>query len=542
MGFMKKFNIIYLRFSFSAMFFAIISSICAQENRGVYGFAQFSALASKGDYAPYWLTAKQQGLSSVEKSSGYARYGLSLRGDFKNNKDFSYNITADVAAAYNHENVVRVQQAFAELKWRWAALSIGSRERFGEMKNFSTLSPSAAVVANSLNKNFSNLYYKGFTDLSSGGLVYSGNSTPIPQLRLEIPEYISFPWTNDWLQVRAHVAYGFFADGSFQEEFTRCNPSARYGKNIFYHSKSLFIKVGKPEKFPLTFEGGLEMHTQFGGDMFTHADGKILSMPSGAKDFVKAFIPMSGGEDTPEYEQTNISGNNLGSWHAAITLHTKVADVRFYAEHMFEDFSQLFFVEYQSNAAGERNLIYYPWRDILVGVSVANKSSFLPFVSNVLYEYVSTYDQSGAGYNDPGPFFKEQMDGADNYYNHSIYPGWHNRGWGIGSPLAISPLYNRNGSLRFASNRLIAHNVGVNGTFGSRSPFAYRLQYTYSENWGTYLNPFDEKKYTTSLLADVIYAPAHSKWACSLSLGYDKSNFIGENLGVMFTLSRLSIF
>lgn len=518
------------------------SLLNAQERAAVYGVAQFGSVVSNGDYAPYWLTAKQQGLQSVEKSSGYARYAFSLRGNFKKNNDFSYNVTADVVAGYNRENNLSVQQAFAELKWRWAALSLGARERLGEMKNFATLRPSAAFAANGVNENFANLYYSRFTDLSSGGLVYSGNSRPIPQLRLEIPQYISFPWTNDWVKVRAHIAYGYFADGGFQEDFTASNPVARYGKNILYHSKSLFMKVGKPHKFPITFEGGLEMHTQFGGAVYTHADGKVLSMPAGAVDFLKAFIPMSGGDDTPEYEQTNISGNNLGSWHAALTWHTRAADVRVYAEHMFEDFSQLFFFEYQSDASGDRNIIYYPWRDVLVGVSVANKSSFLPFISNVQYEYLSTYDQSGAGYNDPGPFFKEQMDGADNYYNHSIYPGWHNHGWGIGSPLAISPIFNKNGSLRFASNRLIAHNVGVNGTFGTHSSFAYRLQYTYSENWGTYMNPFDEKRYTTSLLADVAYAPAGSKWACSLSLGYDKSNFIGDNLGVMFTVSRMTIF
>ena len=539
---MKGCIIRYIHIALCAMLLPAHVSLYAQSGVEVCGVAQLGTIVSKGDYVPYWLTAKQQGLSSVEKSNGYARYALSVNGGFKNNKDLSYNVVADVVAGYHRASVVSLQQAYAELKWRWASLSLGSRERFGEMKDFCAFNPSSAFAQNGVNRRFSNLYYKKFSELSSGGLVYSGNGKPIPQLRLEIPEYVSFPWTNDWLKVRAHIAYGCFVDGAFQRDFTECNPKARYGKNILYHSKALFLKVGKPHKFPLTFEGGLEMHTQFGGDIYSHADGKVLSMPSGAVDFLKAFIPMSGGDDTPEYEQTNISGNNIGSWHAALTLHTKVADVRVYAEHMFEDFSQLFFLEYQSDASGERNLIYYPWRDIMVGVSVANKSSFLPFISNVLYEYISTYNQSGAGYNDPGPFFKEQMDGADNYYNHSIYPGWHHHGWGIGSPLAVSPVYNDNGSLRFASNRFVAHNVGVNGTFGPRSPFAYRLQYTYSENWGTYLNPFDEKRYSTSLLADVAYAPVDGKWACSLSLGYDKSNFIGENLGVMFTLSRIAVF
>ena len=514
----------------------------AQDGCSVKGMAQFGAVASKGDYAPFWFTAGKQGVCPVETSSGYARYALSLDGSFGKRRDWGYNITADVVAGYNRESALALQQAYGELSWRKVTLGVGCKERFSELKDFATLSPDAPFVNNGVNRSFSNLYSRRFTELSSGGLVYSGNSAPVPQVRLELPQYVVVPGTSEWLRVKGHIAYGFFADGSFQEEFTRDNPAARYGKNIFYHSKALFVNVGKPHKFPLTFEGGLEMYTQFGGDIYTHEGGKVLSMPAKAIDFVKAFIPLSGGGDTPEYEQTNISGNNVGSWHAAFTLHTKPVDVRLYAEHVFEDFSQLFFFEYQSDASGDRNIIYYPWRDILVGVSVANKSGVLPFVSNVLYEYMSTYDQSGAAYNDPGPFFKEQMDGMDNYYNHSIYPGWHHRGMGMGSPLVVSPAYNKNGSLRFASNRLVAHTVGVNGCFGKNIPLAYRLQYTYSENWGTYLNPFDTKRYMTSLLADVIYAPTGSCWAGSLSLGYDKSNFIGENLGVMFTLARVLNF
>lgn len=516
--------------------------VFSQGKTTVQGYAQLGTLFSKGDNAPFWLTANRQGLFSVAKNNGYARYGVAVEGALGKSRDWSYVVAGDVAAAYNQNDNIVLQQLYAEVAWRWLRLTVGSKERAAEMKNFATFATDSHFAENSLNRFFPNLYNSRFTSLSSGGLVYSGNSRPIPQLRVEIPEYVNIPWAKGWLQMKAHLAYGYFVDGNFQEDFTASNPNARYGKNILYHSKSLFVKLGKEAVFPVTFEGGLEMHTQFGGDMYTRADGKVVSMPTGVMDFFKAFVPMGGSEDTPEYEQTNISGNFIGSWHAAITYHAKLCDVRLYAEHLFEDFSQLFFLEYQSDASGDRNLIYYPWRDILVGVAVKNKSSFLPFVSNVLYEYVSTYNQSGAAYNDPGPFFKEQMDGADNYFNHRIYPGWHHHGFGIGTPLAVSPVYNANGLLRFASNRFVAHNVGVNGTFGTALPLAYRLQYTYSENWGTYLNPFREKKYTTSLLCDVICAPKGSKWAGTVSVGYDKSSFIGENLGVMFTLTRLSVF
>jgi hypothetical protein len=174
----------------------------------------------------------------------------------------------------------------------------------------------------------------------------------------------------------------------------------------------------------------------------------------------------------------------------------------------------------------------------MLGLRVTNKSQVLPFISAIQYEYLTTMDQSGALYHDPSDNFSEQMDGGDNYYNHGIYPGWHHWGSGIGNPLIISPSYNSNGSLKFRSNRLIAHNVGINGAFGKNTPIAYRLQYTYSENYGTYANPFESKKYTTSLLGEFIYAPKNSLWLGRLSIAHDKSNFIGNNTGFMFTLTR----
>lgn len=525
------------RILYICFFFLLALNSFSQEPLFLYS-AQFNAICSTGDYAPYWLTTNRQGVSSVTRNSGYARVGVMMARPFKNN-DFKWSASLDVLAGDNQESSLRLQQLYADVSWRWLNLSIGKKERVGELSGRSVI---AGLDDNSVARLLPRSQINSLQELGTGGLAYSGNSSPIPQLRLEVPQYVTVPRTGDWLHLKGHLAYGVFTDGGFQEDFTRGNVYTRYAKNVLYHSKALFMKVGKPQKFPLSFEGGLEMYSQFGGDIYMHGRGKILSMPKGPKEYLKAIIPLSGGDDTPDTEQTNISGNQLGNWHLAVTLHTAPVDVTLYGQHYFEDFSQLFFVEYQSDRNGDKNLIYYPWKDIMLGVNINNKSSFLKFVSNVSYEYLSTYNQSGAGYNDPGPFFSEQMDGLDNYYNHGIYSGWHHYGLGIGNPLVLSPVYNENGSMFFAGNRLKAHNVGVNGAIGCKSVWAYRLLYTYSENWGTYINPFVNKKYTTSLLAEISFLPSKSGWAASLSVAYDKSNWIGENTGVMFSFSKVGIF
>lgn len=510
----------------------------AQGDVNVGQFVQLGTLLSDADNAPFWLTANRQGVQSLETSSGYARYGIAVNGGFTGSGSWKYSAGADVIAGYNQLNAFALHELYAVVSYKWLSLDMGVKERFAESRTSASAMMGASEERGEL---FSRLYGRTLSELGTGGLLYSGNSAPIPQVRIEVPEYVDVPGTGSWLKLRGHIAYGIFLDNDFQKDFTSSNPSIRYGKNILYHSKALFLKVANPEKFPLEAEGGLEMYSQFGGDIYTHANGKVLSMPRGIKDYFKAFIPLSGDDSTPSTEQTNISGNQIGNWHLALTLRTEPVDIRLYGEHLFEDFSQLFFFEYQSNREGKRTITYYPWRDIQVGLSVTNKTGFLKFISSVQYEYTSMYDQSGAGYNDPNEYFKEQMDGVDDYYNHSIYPGWHYYGMGIGNPVAFSPLYNTNGSLVFRGNRFKAHNVGVNGAFAKEDMFKYRLLYTYSENWGTYFNPFSEKRYTTSLLADIVFVPT-DRWVVSLSLAYDKSNFIGDNWGAMFSLTRMDLF
>lgn len=527
-----------LRTALSVALFFLQGVLFAQSRPEVNQFIQFNTIISNGKNAPFWLTANRQGVMPIVKANGYARYGLSLEGKIGKSNVWNYSAGGDLIAGYNRRTPVSVHGLYVGISWKWLSMYAGAKEQQAEMRG---CTPSVLSEAWGSGSVFSHLYGHNLHELGSGGLLYSGNSAPIPQVRIEVPDYVDIPGTGSWIKLRGHFAYGIFLDHVFQEDFTSINRDAKYGKNILFHSKALFMRVGNIDRFPLEAEGGLEMHSQFGGDFYTHAKGKYLSMPRGIKDYFKAIIPLGGDETTPDTEQANISGNQIGNWHLAFTLRTKPVDVRIYGEHLFEDFSQLFFFEYQSNSEGKRKITFYPWKDLQVGISVTNKTGFLKFISTVQYEYTSMYDQSGACYNDPGPYYKEQMDGVDNYYNHSIYPGWHYFGMGIGNPMAISPIYNDNGSLVFSGNRFKSHCVGMNGTFLPESALKYRLLYTYSENWGTYHNPFGKKKYTSSLLADVVYTDSE-KWSLSISLAYDKSNYIGNNFGVMLSVARIGFF
>ena len=270
--------------------------------------AQLNNITSFGENAPYWLTANRQGLSSTELHNGHLRLAATYGNHFGHGKQFGYRFIADITAAYNQSSPFFIHQANAEISWRWLTLSIGSKERFGELKDDISQFDGTPFAGNNVNRLFSNLYTRNITSMSSGGLIYSGNSRPIPQVRLEVPEYTTIGGTNGWLHMKGHIAYGRFSDDSFQEKFSSGNNITRYGKKIQYHSKAAFIKVGKPQRFPLEVEGGLEIYSQFGGDIYKHGFGRTVSMPTRFTDYLKAFIPLSGSKDTPLDEQTNISG------------------------------------------------------------------------------------------------------------------------------------------------------------------------------------------------------------------------------------------
>ena len=258
---------------------------------------------SGGDYAPFWFTNNRYGLSSHKNNYGYLRGTIrrDVMTDSLRNWRIGYGADLAVAVGMESKHFI-VQQLYADFQWKALRLSLGQKERPLELKNQA---------------------------LSSGGMTTGINARPLPQIRLEIPDFLAIPGTKKWLAFKAHLAYGWYTDNAWQREFVG-NTTNFYTSNSLYHSKAAFLRIGNTEKFPLTVTGGIEMSCQFGGTGhnirqrpgFPGPEYYDESLLNGFKSFWNALIP--GGSDSNDGDiYSNREGNQLGSWHLRADFHGK---------------------------------------------------------------------------------------------------------------------------------------------------------------------------------------------------------------------------
>ncbi|MBR5803868.1 MAG: hypothetical protein IKY31_05990 [Bacteroidaceae bacterium] len=484
-------------------------------HKGITYNIESSVAWSNGEnFAPFWFTANRHGLFSTEANSGYLKAGLFRSTKEDSHRNWQHGFGIELAGAYNHTSSFIVQQAYYDIAWKGMQLSIGSKERPSALKN---------------------------PLLSSGGLIFGTNARPVPQVRFELPEYVTIPGTNDWVHIKGFLGYGMYTDNNWQQEFVATGK--RYTLNALHHVKAGYMKIGNEKTFPLYFEGALEMANQFGGHAYNVTWGRQniqtndFKIGSGFKEFFEALIPMGGdatdGETSDGESYANASGNHIGSWHFTLTYAPEDWNIRAYYEHMFDDHSMMFFE--------------YGWEDGLYGIEVTFPKN--PLVHTFLYEYMNSKDQAGAVYHDHTPEIPDQVSAVDNYYNHLLYPGWQHWGMGIGSPFILSPIYNTfnhpnfindiTGKINFYYNRVQTHHFGFCGS--PTREIDYRLMISFSKHWGSYYMPLIDTEEQISAILEVAYNPSQMKgWQIKGSIGYDHgTTIIGNNYGGMLTVSKI---
>ncbi len=473
-------------------------NVAAQENAnildGVTTVFESSTTVSDGDFAPLWLSSNRYGLVSVEPNSNYERAALFRPYETDSLRQWKYGYGLDVALCFNHTSSVSVQQAYFDVVYKKMKLTVGAKQQPIDLRN---------------------------NRLTSGGLGIGINARPIPQVRLA-SDYFSVPGTQQWWKMRFRGSYGITTDGGWQKRYAASG--VRYTSNVLYHEKALYWKFGREDKFPLTYEIGIQMATQFGGTSYNvtgrnHKEPTTLKHDQSIEAFWDAFV--AGGSDVTDGTEKNTAGNHFGSYNMALTYNADTWKARAYFERYFDDQSML--------------TVQYGIYDHLLGAEIELPKN--PYVSNIVVEHISTKDQSGAVYHDQSPTIPDKMNGRDNYYNHHIYTGNQHWGMAMGHPLITSPIYNDNGHIVFRNNRIKAWHLGLSGE--PTKELSWRALLTFTENWGTYAKPFDDVLTQNSFFVEVGYSPKRFKgWTAMLGCALDDGDVIGNSFGGQFTLRK----
>ena len=501
-----------LRWLLPILFFALPVQAQKSEWEKIKYEIKTEAVASTGEHAPFWLVSNRHGLSSLQNYSSSLSAGLFR--DFDREKGFTWAYGIELAGTWNHPSPFYMQQLYADVKYNCWELSVGSKELYSEGKH---------------------------RTLSGGGLTFSPNARPIPQVRFGINEYTTTHWLfNEWVHVKGHFSYGRQTDDRFQRTHMSNAPmGSRYVENVLFHEKTAFLKIGKQSRTPFSIEMGLEMYTQFGGRVWEKkTEGDILrhNLPHSYKEYIKAFIPMAGGGESTEMDQTNVNGNVLGSLHLALNYQTVNWGIKAYYEHYYEDHSGLFGLDYHYNREGEKNWItYLPWRDGLFGLEL--KAPQNRVINTIVYEFITSRDQSGPILQNPSGDMMGQAGGKDWYYTHSYYQSWQHWGMSMCNPHFLSPLYNKQPNMTMPYSRIRSHHLGFNGM--PCKQLEYRVMASWTRHWGSYEDPLPEPLTQLSTMAEVDYTPNRlNGWKFTASLAYDHSRLIGNNFGGMLCFCK----
>lgn len=429
----------------------------------------FHSFASSGDDLPFWFTSNQNGVFTMQNST-YQLLTAGFSRGLENDslKNFGFTYGADMVYGYASESDFHLNQAWAGIRYKWFVLNAGMQ---------------ADPVS-----------YAGLSS-TNGNIMWSNNARPLPGVGIASNGYMPFFFFKSWFSFKFEYEENFLND-------------SRYVEGAMLHHKNLFLRFKIPQTWQLTI--GLDHWVYWGGTSPVY--GKL----PGFEDYLRYISGSSGSSDAPETDKLNVAGNSLGMYVIELQKGFENMDFTFYYNHPFEDHSGMEFAN---------------WEDGLWGIHASRKNR-KAWLTDFVYEYMNTRDQSGSYHQIPNPDNPDDLigRGRDNYFNHGVYRSGHthyNRM--MGTPLFI-PVINEDGvAVGFESTRMQMHHVGLKGHI--YEGFDWNSLFTWSKNYGTYHNPYPSPLTEFSFLTSVNYSGNKLPFIINSGIGVDIGNRFQKRAG-----------
>lgn len=492
-----------------------LQSSAASEDFSVDVSAEAILAAGSNDFAPYYIASNNHGILTQSKdallritadhpmsASGRFSYGFGV--DFltgySSTTDYYHffpHATADHPVTDGsfipnpqHPSRIWLQQLYGEVRYRGVFLTAGMKQH------------SSALLSQSL---------------SSGDLVESGNARPIPEVRVGFNDFQDIPFTNGWLQIQGEISYGKMTDNKWlRNHYNYYDQHLNQG--ALYSYKRCYFRTKPSQRFSATF--GMQVGAFFGGQTTWYLNGKYdgeRKFSKGIKQFFKVFIPTDGGLDY-------YSGSSLGSWDILFRYRlSNGSQLRAYMQKPWEDGSGVGFLNGFDGVWG-----------------IEYKAPRRGYISGAVVEYLDFTNQSGPIHWDPddnpGTTIPNRAEGCDNYYYNHEYNAYANYGMAIGTPFLVSPIYNTDGYLQFAANRMRGFHMGFEGDLSGE--ISYRVLGGYRKSYGGGRIPFVTPREDTSFMLEASWRPMQvAGLAVKAQFGLDHGSLLGNTAGGLLSVS-----
>ena len=441
---------------------------------------ELRAVASSGLFAPTWIQSLENGHVSASPYSGSLSAGIRKEAA-QPSRWFDYDFAVELAG--------RVQQPVPEASYP-TLHSYGTgyfRELYAHVRLY-IFDITAGIKPQR--------YLTQDSALSTGSLLLSGNSQPLPRVTIGIEQWQPIPGCFGYAELKGGLTHAWMADNQF----------VSHG---FIHHKWIGLRVGG--RLPVNISYEFHHAAQWGGFSPVYGD-----LGNDWHSFRNAFLAQAGG--SMRNDQQNAQGNHVGSQQIMLTGKWTGFEISAYWQNFLED--NVAIIGKGLNIA-----------DGLWGVSL--KQTRWPFIQGVTYEFLNTTDQSGPWHDRDGLCYA----GKDDYYQNSVYRNGWNYWWrSMGTPFITSPVYNTDGTIHTLNSRVRVHHLGVRGDiYGYR----YRVLATYARNYGNDNSLRDPLNHNTALMLEV-RKQVEKAWGLEFGLrvAADLGTQWGNQWGAMLTIQK----
>ncbi len=423
-------------------------------------------------------------------------FGLEMWGGYASAASYQhYDAATDAFAATNlHPSRAWIQQLYAEGKYRSMFLTIGAKKMTSTLVN---------------------------QTLSSGDLIMSENARPFMGFRMGFIDFQNIPFTSGWLQIAGEVGYFKSNDGNWLKDHYNYY-SNFVTTDYWFNYKKAYFRTRPDQRLVLTI--GAQASCQFGGTQNRYNHAKLvehIKMKANAQTFFHTLIPGKGGNNIGDLY---VEGNHLGSWDIALDYKLPHGNIiRGYYQNFWED----------GSSVGKLNGFDGLW-------GIEFRSTRKSFLNGITLEYLDFTNQSGpihwAPNDHPDTPIEGQATGGDNYYNNYAYNGYHAFGMSIGSPFIKSPLYHRDGYMRYVDNLVRGVHVGITGNI--TPDITYRALASYRKAWGNNEYPRATGVSSTSMMLEMTCRPHRlPHLAITTQLAFDSGQLYGNNAGGLVSIA-----